>query len=103
REASAKFHVRARAPLGSAGLTFVATLAGKPEKTAKLTTDLSVRPAAAYMTTFSAGHMRGDDATVPVTRRLYAEHRTLEAGISYVPLGLAHGLVGYLEKYPHGC
>jgi len=100
REASASFRVRARPPLGSASLTFVASSSGK---SGKLTTDLSVRPAAAYMTTFSAGHLRDGKVEVPVTRSMYTEHRTLEAGISYLPLGLAHGLVGYLEKFPHGC
>jgi uncharacterized protein YfaS (alpha-2-macroglobulin family) len=55
------------------------------------------------MTTFTAGHMRDGEAKVPVTRQMYSEYRTLEAGISYLPLGLAHGLVGYLEKFPHGC
>jgi uncharacterized protein YfaS (alpha-2-macroglobulin family) len=100
REAATSFKVRARPPLGSQRLTFTASMGGKR---ARLTTDLSVRPAAAYMTTFSAGHMRDREAQVPVTRQMYAEYRTLEAGISYLPLGLAHGLVGYLEKFPHGC
>src|SRR6185295_9916716 len=87
-------------PLGSASLTFHASMNGK---SARLATDLSVRPAAAYITTFSAGHLRDGKVEVPVTRAMYTEHRTLEAGISYLPLGLAHGLVGYLEKFPHGC
>jgi uncharacterized protein YfaS (alpha-2-macroglobulin family) len=100
REASASFKVRARPPLGSASLTFVASMNGK---SARLTTDLSVRPAAAYTTTFTAGRLRDGKIDVPVTRAMYTEHRTLEAGISFLPLGLAHGLVGYLEKFPHGC
>jgi uncharacterized protein YfaS (alpha-2-macroglobulin family) len=100
REGSASFKVRARPPLGSASLTFVASMNGK---SAKLTTDLSVRPAAAYLTTFTAGHLRDGKVDVPVTRSMYTEHRTLEAGISHLPLGLAHGLVGYLETFPHGC
>jgi uncharacterized protein YfaS (alpha-2-macroglobulin family) len=101
REAPATFKVRARPPLGSASLTFVASMSGG--KSAHLTTDLSVRPAAAYVTTFTAGHLRDGEVKVPVTRAMYTEHRTLEAGVSYLPLGLAHGLVGYLEKFPHGC
>src|SRR6185436_4777519 len=101
REASASFKVRARPPLGSASLAFTASMSSG--KKARLTTDLSVRPAAAYMTTFTAGHLRNGKAEVPVTRSMYTEHRTLEAGLSYLPLGLAHGLVGYLENFPHGC
>ncbi len=99
-EGSTTFKVRARPPLGSARLSFSASASGK---TTRLSTETSVRPAAAYMTTFSAGTIRDKEATVPVTRQLYAEHRKLVAGLSYVPLGLAHGLVGYLEKFPHGC
>ena len=100
REASARFRVRARPPLGSASLSFQAR-SGKNHST--LTTDLSIRPASPYQTTFAAGHLRKGQVTVPVQRELYPEHRTLEAGISYLPLGLAHGLTGYLERFPHGC
>jgi uncharacterized protein YfaS (alpha-2-macroglobulin family) len=100
RESAATFKIRARPPLGSASLTFVASMNGK---SARLTTDLSVRPAAAYITSFTSGHLRDGEVTVPVTRVMYGEYRTLEAGASYLPLGLAHGLVGYLEKFPHGC
>jgi uncharacterized protein YfaS (alpha-2-macroglobulin family) len=100
REGAASFRVRARPPLGAARLTFVATGAGKE---ARLGTETSIRPAAAYMTTFQAGVLRDGERTVPVARKLYAEHRKLTAGLSFVPLGLAHGLAGYLEKFPHGC
>jgi len=107
REGQTQFKVRARAPLGAATLTFSATLAGSGGGStaphSRLNSEISIRPAAPYLATFQAGHVRKNDVTVPVTRKLYAEHRTAQAGISYLPLGLTHGLRGYLEKYPHGC
>ena len=56
-----------------------------------------------YLATFQAGHLRDKQVTVPVARHLYGEFRQVEAGISHLPLGLTHGLRGYLEKFPHGC
>src|SRR5205823_6202942 len=48
----------------------------------------------------------GDAAAVAaarVDRDLFPELRTVRAGMSVLPLGLARGLVAYLEKYPYGC
>lgn len=100
REGSTSFKLRARPPLGSARLTFAASSGGKK---ARLTADASIRPATPYVTTFQAGVLRNGDKSVPVLRKLYAEHRKLTAGLAHAPLGLAHGLAGYLEKFPHGC
>jgi uncharacterized protein YfaS (alpha-2-macroglobulin family) len=100
REGSAKFKLRATRDLGSAGVTFTASTGGK---SGKLTTDLSVRPATPYLVTFQAGHLKSGSQSVPVQRQLYSEYRKLEAGISHLPLGLTHGLAGYLKEYPHGC
>ncbi len=100
REGSAKFRLKATRDLGSASVTFTSANGGK---SAKITTDMSVRPATPYLVTFQAGHLKSGSQTVPVQRRLYTEYRKEEAGISHLPLGLTHGLAGYLEKYPHGC
>jgi len=100
REASATFKLRARQPLGAATLTFTATLGAARSR---LTSELSVRPATPYLATFQAGHLRDKQVTVPVARHLYNDLRHVEAGISALPLGLTHGLRGYLEKFPHGC
>lgn len=100
REASASFKLRARAPVGPATLTFTASLGGAH---ARLDSELSVRPAIPYLATFQAGHLRNDKVTVPVARHLYGELRQVVAGVSHLPLGLTHGLRGYLEKFPHGC
>ena len=48
--------------------------------------------------------MKGGDRTSCRSRAACTpEYRTLEAASRRLPLGLAHGLVAYLEKYPHGC
>jgi len=78
----------------------VASGAGKP---ARIRSELSVRPAVPYTVSFQAGHLKDGEQTVPVTRSLYSQFRSLRAGLSHLPLGLTHGLVGYLEKFPHGC
>ncbi len=100
REGSAIFRVRARRELGSASLRFEARLG---DKRARLTTDLSVRPASPFVTTLQAGYLDSGSTTVPIERKLYAEHRTLDAGIAPVPLSLAHGLAAYLASFPHAC
>jgi uncharacterized protein YfaS (alpha-2-macroglobulin family) len=99
-EGSAIFRVRAKPELGSASLRFEARLG---DKTGHLTTDLSVRPAAPLVTTIQAGYLKNTDQTVTIERKLFAEHRRLDAGIAPVPLSLAHGLSAYLQSYPHAC
>jgi alpha-2-macroglobulin len=99
-EGSATFRVRARPELGSASLRLEAKLG---DKGGHLTTDLSVRPASPFVTTVQAGYLKNSDQTVPIERKLFAEHRKLDTGIAAVPLSLAHGLAAYLQSYPHAC
>ena len=99
-EGKTSFRLRATETLGAATATLTASGAGRP---AHIRAEMSVRPAVPYTVTFLAGHLREGDKTVTVPRQLYAEHRQLQAGLSRLPLGLTHGLVGYLEKFPHGC
>ncbi|HEX7509230.1 MAG TPA: MG2 domain-containing protein [Polyangia bacterium] len=100
REGSAIFHVRARKELGSASLRFEAHLG---DKHARLTADFSVRPSSPFVTTLQAGYLKNGDTTANIERRLFSEHRTLDAGIAAVPLSLAHGLATYLASFPHTC
>lgn len=100
REGSAVFRVRAKPELGSASLRFEARLG---DKTGRLTTDLSVRPAAPFVATVQAGYLKNSDQTVPIARKMFAEHRRQGAGIAPVPLSLAHGLSAFLQSYPHTC
>jgi hypothetical protein len=100
REGTAAFRLRAKPPLGSAALTFVSSMG---ERSSHYSTELSVRPPVPYMTTLTVGHVRKGSEAVPVTRRMYPEYRTLQAGISDLPLGLAGGLISFLQKVPYGC
>ncbi len=100
REGTASFHIRARQSLGSANLTFRATMGAR---SGHYSTDLSVRPPVPYMTTLTAGHFRKGTESTPLTRRMYPEYRTIQAGVSHLPLSLAGGLIAYLDKYPNGC
>lgn len=100
REGSAVFRVKAKPELGSASLRFEARLG---DKVGRLSTELSVRPASPFVTTLKVGYLKNGDTTVPIERKLFAEHRKLDAGIAAVPLSLAHGLAEYLATFPHAC
>ena len=100
REASARFHLRAKPLLGAAKLSFTASMG---DKSGGYATEMSIRPPVPYRTTVEAGFFRNGQREVPITRALYPQFRTLRAGMSNLPLGLARGLLGYLEKFPYGC
>lgn len=99
-EAAARFRLRTLDKLGPAHLEFSAA---SGEGRARRRIDLSIRPATPFMTTLIAGHLRRTSRDVPIERVLHPEHRTLEASISLLPLGLSHGLVTYLGGYPYVC
>lgn len=99
-EGDAIFRVKTLDRLGAVDLEFTAASAGS---TLHRKIDLSVRPATPYMTTLLAGSLRQGTQTVKVTRNLYPQFRTLETGVSLVPLSLAHGLTAYLAHYPYEC
>ena len=103
RESVAAFRVKAldgaRAQLGSATLTFNASMGGK---TAKLSSDLSVRPATQRTTTTSIGAFTGS-AQVAITRNMFGEYRVTEAAVSTVPLVMASALSNYLAAFEHLC
>ena len=99
-EGAVVFRVKATDRLGSGTLTFGASLGSK---SAQLGTSVSVRPAVPFMTELKAGFFQDGNKEVSLTRDLYNEYRTSQASISLLPLGMAHGLLGYLENYPYGC
>ena len=100
REDATVFRLRARDKLGNADLAFSARLG---DKSGHITTSLSLRPSVPYRIALAVGNVRRGSAGVPVDRDLFPELRTVRAGISVLPLGLAHGLVTYLARYPYGC
>jgi uncharacterized protein YfaS (alpha-2-macroglobulin family) len=100
REESASFKIKAKDILGSARFTFTASLGNK--KTA-YSIEASVRPPVPYMTDVKSGFFKSGKADVEVKRTMHPEFRTLDAVASPIPLGLAHGLTAYLEKFPYLC
>jgi len=100
REGAATFRLRARETLGNADLVFTGRVGGK---SGRIATSLSLRPSAPYRTALTVGSVQRGSAAAPVDRVLFPELRRVRAGMSVLPLGLAHGLVAYLEKFPYGC
>lgn len=100
REGTAVFRLRALDKLGSANLTLTGSVRGK---TAKISTDTSVRPATPYTVQVAARHFDGSKFELPLARRLYDEYRQVQASVSPLPLTLAPGLVAYLDSFPYSC
>ncbi len=88
--------------LGSATLAFSVQLKDQPEKSAKLSTDLSVRPAGPYYTQVTVGSFTGSQE-VAIKREVFGEYRKGEAAVSALPLVIANGLTAYLDNFPHMC
>ncbi len=103
RESSALYKLKVRAgesaKLGSARLDFVASIGNK---SAKLGTEISVRPATPHLTVVQTGSFKGD-IQVPVKREMFAEYRKQQASISPLPLVASGGLLEYLGNYEHSC
>ncbi len=99
-ETSTTFVIRALDHLGSAQLGFRASAGGEESR---VHATLSIRPVMPFRTVVRGGSFRGETQDAPVTRSMYPDFRRLEASISALPLGLAHGLERYLKEYPHGC
>ncbi len=100
REITTAFRVRAKDVPGSASITFRAT---RESETAKLSSTLSVRPPVAFMTHVHGGRFAKAETDEPVKRSLRPQFRKVEAVVSALPLGLAHGLDVFLKNYPNGC
>ncbi len=94
----------AAAKLGSARLEFVAQINNQKSgaKSAKLGTEISVRPATPHLTILQTGSFKGD-TQVTLKRNMFAEYRVAQASVSPLPLVAAGGLVEYLSNYEHSC
>ena len=103
REGSALYKLKvkegATAKLGSARLEFVANIR---DKSAKLGTEISVRPATPHLTLLQTGSFKGD-TQVSVKRDMFTEYRKQQVSISPLPLVAAGGLLHYLSNYEHSC
>lgn len=102
-EGSTKFLIRAKAgetaQLGSSSIVFTAVLKGK---SARLSTDVSVRPASPYVTLVQTGVLKGG-GELKTQANFYPNFALNEAAISASPWAFTSGLIQYLEVYPHGC
>ena len=129
REVSVVCSVRVKEVLGSASLTFTAGPGGDAvpgvggkgndirndvstnirndvstnDVPTKLRSTLSVRPAVPLMTGVRSGNFTKPQFEVAINRPMYPQYRHLDAVVSALPLGLAHGLDAYLKNYPNGC
>jgi uncharacterized protein YfaS (alpha-2-macroglobulin family) len=100
REEAVIFKVRAKEKLGSASLIFHASYQGQESH---LRSTLSVRPPVPLMTDVRGGNFGSRSVDLAITRQFHPEYRDLQAVLSALPLGLAHGLDSYLQNYPNGC
>lgn len=102
-EGSTKFRVRAKAgaqaQLGSASVIFSAQV---KDAKARLSTDVSIRPASGFVTLVQTGLFRGD-AEIAAQGDFYPNYRRSEAALSSSPWAFTAGLIQYLDVYPHGC
>ncbi|MGW8394442.1 alpha-2-macroglobulin family protein [Pseudoduganella sp. HUAS MS19] len=102
-EATARFRVRARsgaqAQLGSASVVFSAQY---QERKARLSTDLSVRPASALVTLVQSGRFKGG-GEIATQGQFYPQMQRSELSVSATPWSLASGMLRYLQEYPYGC
>ncbi len=100
QEKTVRFKLKAKSLLGSAELTLTAN---HVDKSSKMKSTLSVRPASAYTTTVNSGSSQAANKPLSLDRELYPEYRTVEAAISASPLILVAGLQRYLDNFPFGC
>ena len=102
-EASTVFKVRARndaqAQLGSSAVTFTAQ---RGASRARLSTELSVRPASARVTLVQSGTLVGS-GELKSQAQVYPQLARSELAISATPWAFASGLMQYLDQYPYGC
>lgn len=102
-EASTVFRVRAKADaqaqLGSASVVFTAQRGGS---SARLSTDVSVRPASAHVTLVQSGTLVGS-GELKSQATVYPQLAHSELAVSSSPWAFASGLMQYLAQYPYGC
>ena len=105
-EGSTKFLVRAKpgaqAQLGSASVIFTAQTGKGGEAKARLSTDVSVRPASAYVTLVQSGTFKGS-GVIKSQADMYPNFQRSQAAVSASPWAFASGLAEYLDVYPYGC
>jgi len=100
REGVLTYKLRAKSVLGPAKLSFQAHYA---DKSAKIGTEVSVRPAAAYRTDVMVGDLGKGSADIKPLRDIYDAFAKRDIAASFTPLVLAQGLSAYLDDFQHYC
>lgn len=100
KDATYTFTFKTNDVLGNSDIKF--TVQGA-KNSSRYMSSLSIRPSVPYQVWINSGTVRKSNASVDVNKQLYDEFATREVSLSYLPLGLARGLVLYLDKYPYGC
>ena len=100
KEGVVLFRVRAKDTLGPTALQFVAEYG---DKSAHMTSEVSVRPAAAYRDELRVGNLDRGNAQIGELRVMYDNFAKRNLTASYTPLVLAQGLSAYLSDFPHRC
>lgn len=100
REKTLRFTLRANQPTDSANIRITIQ---SGDKSAKMDSHLSIRPATVFSTTIQSGSDDKAEKTLPINRDLYPQFRKVEATLSTSPLILIAGLQRYLENFPFGC
>lgn len=100
REGTVKFRLRAGDKLGPARVTLTASAGAASVKSVS---ELSVRPSAPYRTFLQTGTFKNGKAKISLERKMYADYKVMQAGASLVPLGIAWGLVDYLNSFQYYC
>ncbi len=102
-EGSTRFQIRAKAgaaaQLGSASVVLTAQY---KDYSARLSTDVSVRPASPYVSLVQAGSVQGA-GELQSQADLYPNYRKSDVAVSAAPWAFSVGLIRYLEAYPYGC
>ncbi|MFZ3186131.1 MAG: alpha-2-macroglobulin [Pseudomonas sp.] len=101
KEGVVEISLKALETLGSADLKFIAILPnGKRVQIAETT---SIRPLVERRVALSLGRFTDSSHTVPVTRDLYPQLRTVQLSAGASPLVWADGLQSYLADYGYSC
>lgn len=102
-ESASRYQIRAKtgtqAQLGSSSVVFEAQY---KNSSARLSTDVSVRPASPLVTLVQAGSFFGQ-GDLTARGDFYPNFHKSDVAISAAPWAFASGLIQYLEAYPHGC
>ena len=100
REGVVVYKLRAKDVLGPAKLDFKASYA---DKSAKIGTEVSVRPASAYRTDIAVGDLDKGSADVKPLRDMFDALAKRQISAAYTPLVLAQGLSAFLDDFQHRC